>query len=324
MESTNNTLFPNPARELRKLRSVLAREKEINDKIHTEELVLLEETDQNGDNCTCDSYFLKTAVWPKPPCPAQKLSIQNHARIKSATRQKKVHSPMCHAVLKQKPGSSSCTSQNSSSGSSILSMTHSADSSFSFNSDDEYGDLSEFFDPLKCHNGSFSIYKINLSLSHPVGNHAKYNSIVEFLTQASDFPPGRVSELCVNPGSGKIIHVEQSVIDSFYKLAWSFINDTQAEDLILRIHRREITPYDLVCHYGRHVSFKPSLVTATWDQFQRIFPDWSFPAISSSGGGGVNNLATHKWYYTTHPNYGLGRVYPHFVSYPCTTRKLKK
>lgn len=281
----SNSPSPDPGRELRNIRNLLALEKETLLKIENEELVVLNKTAGNENRCNCDSYYLKQTYWP----PASQNVSENSVCKKNEKPviDKMVHSSECPAVLKRQGSYSSDASYRS--------MGHSFDS---YDSDDSYDDLSKVFDPLKSRNkkDGFQIYTIDLDLYHTLGFTARYNSIVEFLSTSASVL--HFTELVVNP-KGNTLCLEQSTLDAFYKFIWSFINDPQVDKILEQIHNRAISPYQLACRYGYQTYFNRYFTTAHWDQFQRIFPDWSFPIVT-------DGEISHRWYYTTPLNYGRG------------------
>lgn len=285
--------FPNPGQELRKIRNQLALEKEILEKVDKEELVILDLATLADVPCTCESYTLK----PSKEWAAGSASITPRL----ASQEKIAHSPVCNAVLEYK--AKKCKSAGSSSSCSLNSLCNSLSS---VESDEYYGDLSEFFDPLKANRGCFEVFKVDLAIVKATGEKNQYSSLAEFLRPAGlAGTAGSVVNLCVNP-NGTTICVEKTVVERFHKLVWDFVNYPNIDTLLSRIREHKITPYKLVQMFGRQTSFKPELKTVTWAQFERVFPDWSYPSFDT----GSLTSSTATWYYATHPNYGHGRVYP--------------
>ena len=293
-------LFPNPGKELRSVRKILSREKEVIKQIENLELVLLVNTSKNQIYCNCESYNLLMPDGKHLP---------SHQGVSSAVLRNKnadklkVHDKLCRAVLHQeeiyqnnKDKSPSSGTHGSGSIKSLLSMGHSIKSE---SSEEEHEDLSQFVDPLRCNHGSFLIYKLDFLLNHE--HKPMFVSIVEFLRRNDSGTPSRTFELCVTP-SGKIINVEQSVIDGFYRMVWAFVNDPQARVCLEKIHKNEITPYQLASRYGQQLCFRNGLKNATWRHFERVLPDWPFPMIEES-------RIVQKWFYTIPSTYGQGKAY---------------
>lgn len=286
--------FPNPGQELRKIRNQLAQEKEILEKVKKEELVILDLATPADVPCTCESFTLK------PPKEWAAGSASTTPRLASPQK-KTAHSPVCNAVMEYK--AKQCKSAGSSSSCSLNSLCNSLSS---VESDDDYGDLSEFFDPLKANRGCFEVFRVDLAIVKATGEKHQYSSLADFLRPAGlTGAAGSVVNLCIN-SDGTTICVEKTVVERFHRLVWDFVNYPDVDTLLSRIREHKITPYKLVQMFGRHTSFRPELKLASWAQFERVFPDWSYPSFDT----GSLTSSTATWYYATHPDYGHGRVYP--------------
>lgn len=278
--ANSGELFPNPGKELQIFREKSERERQIVADVQKYGLAFGRKI-----NCTCHCGDDLSYLGSGPPTKGLQSYLGTGPGI--------VHASSCKANSNKLARQGDSTASNS--NCSIMSMKNNSKS----NDSDSDADLGEFFDPLKSENRNFVVYKIDLEIKHPQGYKCSYNSILEFIEPASSMTvPGQLMELCINP-NGKVIKVEKGVMDQVYRMVWGFANDEESHLVMERIRTKEMTPRQFTARYGSKMCFRKSFAQATWNQFERVLPDWSYPTQFTS----KSRRVSCSYYYITNASY---------------------